>query len=64
MSTADANVKARRRAELCAFLHGNTNTDQSVPAGNTVIDLTKDSGTEKSEGNLDADSDSDVEIVD
>jgi len=62
MSTGDANIKARQRAELRAFPYRDTNAGQSVPVGGTLIDLTEDSRTEHPEGN--SDSDSEVEIVD
>lgn len=62
MSTGDANIKARRRTEFRALLHGDANAGPSVPAGGTVIDLTEDSGTERPEKNSDLDSE--VEIVD
>ena len=66
MATADGSVKARRRAEVRAFLHSDTSAGQStVPVGSMVIDLTEDSGlagTDNLEGNLDVDSE--VKIVD
>lgn len=61
MSTANANVKARQRAELHAYLHDDTNAGQSIP-GCTVIDLTEDSETENPGGNLGVDSE--IEFVD
>ena len=49
------------QAEICAFLHSDADTGQSISAGCTVIDLTEGSETGNVEGSSDIDSE--IEII-